>query len=87
MGEPCIYLDNPGRYYIKEQDSKYGFIFKNAESEEDQKRSTSKGVSLLKTPGIRETWQVKRKKILEDKMILLPSSLGLLKTILIVLKY
>lgn len=68
LGIPGIYVDNTGRYYTKEQESKYGLVFNFTESEEDQKRSIQKGVSLLTTPDIRETWQLKRKKMLADKI-------------------
>jgi predicted glycosyltransferase len=66
LGTPAIYIDNKGRGYTDEEEKKYGLVFNFTESIEDQKLSIRKGVELLKTPDIKQIWQVKRKKMLSD---------------------
>ena len=68
LGTPSIYLDNTGRYYTKDLESKYGLVFNYSESEEDQQRAIEKGIEILKTPNIKDEWQIKRKKMLADKI-------------------
>ncbi|MBN1337750.1 MAG: hypothetical protein JXA03_00425 [Bacteroidales bacterium] len=68
LGIPGIYLDNTGRYYTTDQEKSFALVFNYSESPEDQKKSIEKGVELLKTPGIREQWQEKRRKMLEQKI-------------------
>ena len=68
LGVPAIYLDNTGRCYTQEEEEKYGLIFNFTESAEDQERSIQKGIELLSTPGIREEWQKRRDRMLDDKI-------------------
>ena len=68
LGVPSIYLDNKGRYYTRELEDKYGLVFNFTETLEDQERSIQKGVEILKTKGMRDKWQKRRKKMLEDKI-------------------
>jgi predicted glycosyltransferase len=68
LGIPAIYLDNTGRCYTREEEEKYGLVFNFTESEEDQEKSILKGVELLSTPGIKEEWQRRRQKMLNDKI-------------------
>ena len=42
-------------------------IFKSI-TEKDQQKSIQKGVELLSTPGILEAWQIRRQKMLTDKI-------------------
>ena len=68
LGIPAIYLDNTGRCYTREEEEKYGLVFNFSESPEDQIKSIEKGVELLANPNIKEEWQKKRVKFLNDKI-------------------
>jgi uncharacterized protein len=68
LGVPAVYLDNTGRCYTREEEEKYGLVFNYSESTEDQERSLSKGVEILKTQGIKEEWDRRRKAMLKDKI-------------------
>lgn len=66
LGTPAIYLDNDGRGYTTEEEEKYGLVYNFTESTEDQEKSLQKAVELLSTPGLREEWQERRNKLLQD---------------------
>jgi predicted glycosyltransferase len=68
LGVPGIYLDDTGRLYTKEQEDKYGLVFNYSESLEDQERSTRKGVELLQKDNLKKEWEMKRGKMLNDKI-------------------
>lgn len=68
LGIPAIYLDNTGRLYTREQEEKYGLVFNYTENEQDQQRAIVKGLELITTPGIKEEWQQKRARMLEEKI-------------------
>ena len=68
LGIPAICLDNTGRCYTREEEERYGLVFNFTESEEGQQKSIQKGVELLSTPGIKEEWQLRRQKMLSDKI-------------------
>lgn len=67
LGTPAIYLDNAGRGYTAEQESKYDSVFNFTESIENQEYSIIKGIQLLQTKGIKDDWQRKKRRILKDK--------------------
>lgn len=66
LGIPAIYLDNEGRGYTDEQEEKYGLVFNYTESLAHQEESIQKAIELLKTPNLREQWQKRRQKMLEE---------------------
>ena len=68
LGIPAIYLDSTGRCYTNEEEEKYGLVFNFNESEEDQIKSIEKGVNILTQSNIKEEWQRKRQKLLNDKI-------------------
>lgn len=68
LGVPGIYLDNSGRFYTFEQEEIYGLCYTYTESLDDQMKAIEKGVELLSTPNLKERWQVKRQKMLADKI-------------------
>lgn len=47
LGVPSIYIDNIGRYYTREQETKYHLCYNFTESETDQQRAIEKGVEIL----------------------------------------
>ncbi|MBA4318624.1 MAG: hypothetical protein C0412_09500 [Flavobacterium sp.] len=48
LGTPAVYLDNVGRGYTKEQQSKYGLVYNFTESLSDQTLAMQKGIEILK---------------------------------------
>jgi len=68
LGTPAIYLDDFGRGYTNEEEQKYGLVFNFTESQEDQGLSIEKGIELLTTPGLKQVWQRRRQKLLNDKI-------------------
>ncbi|MBT4484333.1 MAG: hypothetical protein HOC71_11735, partial [Candidatus Latescibacteria bacterium] len=68
LGTPAIYLDNAGRGYTDEQEARYGAVFNFTESLEDQEKSILKGIEILNTENVKNLWQAKRDKLLNDKI-------------------
>jgi len=68
LGTPAIYLDNAGRGYTDEEEEKYGLVFNFTESVMDQELSIKKAIELLNTRNIKNIWQKKREKLIEDKI-------------------
>jgi hypothetical protein len=66
LGTPAIYLDNSGRGYTDEQESKYGIVFNFNESLNDQAESIEKGVEILNIEKV--NWDFKRMMILNEKI-------------------
>lgn len=67
LGTPAIYIDNDGRGYTDEQETKYGLVFNYNESIEDQKKSIQKATEILRTYNQSE-WDTKREQLLSDKI-------------------
>lgn len=68
MGTPSIFLNNKSTYYTKHLEKEYRLLFNYSESNKDQLKSIEKGIELLRTPGIKEKWQIRRNKMLSDKI-------------------
>jgi len=68
LGTPAIFIDDDGRGYTDEQEKKYGLVYNFSESAADQERSIQKGIELLETPGIKNEWKQKSKKMLAEKI-------------------
>lgn len=66
LGTPAIYLDNDGRGYTDEEEKKYGLVFNYTESIDQQEKSIRKAVELLKTSHLKEEWQRRRQKMLDE---------------------
>lgn len=68
LGTPAIFLDNTGRKYTDDQEKKYSLVFNYTESEEDQLKSISKGIDVLKDNNSEDLYVQRREKLLEDKI-------------------
>jgi uncharacterized protein len=66
LGTPAIYLDDEGRGYTDEQERKYGLVFNFSESLQDQERSVEKAAELLKRDDIKEIYNDKKLKLLQN---------------------
>lgn len=67
LGVPGIYLDDTGRYYTRELESRFNLVYNYTESEEDQIKSIEKGVEILSEKNIKEAWLEKRDNMLNCK--------------------
>lgn len=65
LGTPAIYLDNDGRGYTDEQESKYGMVYNFKESEVDD--AINKAKEILENYEAEE-WLKKREVLLQDKI-------------------
>ncbi|MDG1901157.1 MAG: hypothetical protein P8I80_02905 [Bacteroidales bacterium] len=67
LGVPAVYLDNKGRCYTNEEESKYKIVFNYTESNEDQEKAILKGCELLKENELNK-YKIVKKRILKDKI-------------------
>jgi len=68
LGTPAIFLDDAGRGYTNEEESKYNLVFNFTASLEDQKLSIEKAIELLQIQIIKQAFQKRREKILSEKI-------------------
>ena len=67
LGVPSIYIDNIGRYYTREQETRYHLCYNFTESPEDQRRAIDKGVEILSgKTGV--DYQAARAQLLKEKI-------------------
>ena len=68
LGVPAIVIHNTKSFYLYDQEERYGLVFNFSESETDQKKAIKKAVELVKTPNLKEEWQLRRQRMLKDKI-------------------
>lgn len=68
LGVPGIYLFNNSTFYTKHLEQQHGLIFNYSESESDQESAIDKAIELIKDTDINSIWQLKRQKLLEQKI-------------------
>jgi predicted glycosyltransferase len=66
LGTPAVYLDDVGRGYTKEQESKYGLVFNFSESQKDQELSIIKGQEILQMGKVK--FEDSKFKLINDKI-------------------
>lgn len=66
LGVPGVYIDNVGRYYTSEQESRYGLCSCFTESEEDQARAIERGKEILVVG--KDEFASSHHRLLEDKI-------------------
>lgn len=66
LGTPSIFMDNDGRGYTDEEESKYGIVFNFKESEEDQQRAIKKAINILQDKDSDSKFKNIRAKLLEE---------------------
>ena len=67
LGTPAIYLDNNGRGYTDEQESKYGIVSNFNESTDGQEKSIKRANEIMNAYNQSE-WDSKRERLLNDKI-------------------
>ena len=68
LGTSAVFLNNNGLGYTDEEETKYGLVFNYTESEEDQLAAINKAVEILKNPNLEKENQIKREKLLREKI-------------------
>lgn len=66
LGVPAIIIHNTRSFYLQEQEQRYGLVFNFSESPEDQDKAIEKAIELFRMPDIKEEWQKRRRRMLED---------------------
>ncbi len=68
LGIPSIYIDNTGRGYTDELEDKYDLLYCFGESDTQVSTALTKAARLLSQPDLLELWQLKRGRMLEEKV-------------------
>ncbi|TXK46762.1 DUF354 domain-containing protein [Pontibacter qinzhouensis] len=66
LGTPSIFMDNDGRGYTDEEETKYGLVFNFTESPEDQTLAIQKALEIMQEVNGTEKYQRARKQLLSD---------------------
>jgi uncharacterized protein len=66
LGTPSIFMDNDGRGYTDEEESKYGIVFNFTESEQDQQKAIEKALSILSNNESGRIYKEIRQKLLAE---------------------
>ena len=66
LGTPAIFIDNDGRGYTDEEESKYNLVSNFTESEADQQRALRKALEILSDENGKEKYRVMRNVLLSD---------------------
>ena len=68
LGVPSVYIFNNSTFYTTHLEKEYRLMYNYSESIEGQQNAIEKGIEILKSSGLREEWQAKREKMLNDKI-------------------
>ena len=68
LGTPAIYLNTLRLGYTDEEEEKYGLVYNFSDAKTAQKQAFEKASELLDTDNLKEKWQKKRKKLLNEKI-------------------
>jgi len=66
LGIPSIFIDNDGRGYTDEEESKYGLVFNFNESPKDQESAIKKALEIIKDEKSKEKYARMREKLLSE---------------------
>ena len=66
LGTPSIFIDNDGRGYTDEEESKYGLVHNFTESDEDQRKAMQKALDIVLDPGVKVACRKKRETLLSE---------------------
>ncbi|SIR44143.1 DUF354 domain-containing protein [Pontibacter lucknowensis] len=66
LGTPSIFMDNDGRGYTDEEESRYGIVFNFSESEDDQQRAIHQAVHILEDESSQHKFKKVRDRIVSE---------------------
>jgi len=68
LGTPSIFIDNDGRGYTDEEETRFCLVSNFTESDDDQIKAIAKAVEVLKMANSREFYKSKREQLLKEKI-------------------
>jgi predicted glycosyltransferase len=68
MGTPALFVSTSRRGYTDEEESKYGLVYNFSDAKDRQKQAIEKAEELLNDKNLKNKWQKKRKKMLNEKI-------------------
>lgn len=68
LGTPAIYVNTLSAGTLKEQEERYGLIYRFCNPQTGQTEALGKAIELLQRPHLREEWREKRARLLADKI-------------------
>ncbi len=68
LGTPSIVIHDTKSLYLEEQSERYRLCYIFSESEDDQQAAIKKGLELLRNNNIKTEWNLRRDKMLKDKI-------------------
>lgn len=66
LGTPAIFVDNNGRGYTDEQESRYGLVYNFTESNEQQEQAIRKALQIIQDRAAREKFREKTRALLSN---------------------
>jgi uncharacterized protein len=67
LGVPAIFIDNTGRGYTRDLETKYGLLFSFREDRNSVQAALDLAVELMRYPTIRGHWKEKQRRMLDGK--------------------
>lgn len=68
LGTPAIYVNTLRLGYLDEEEEKYGLVYNFSNPEVAQKQAVEKALELLQRNDLKEEWQFKRERLLQEKI-------------------
>lgn len=68
LGTPAVIIHDNRSLFLEEQSEKYRLCYIFSESENDQQAAIKKGLELLRKDNIKTEWNLRRDKMLKDKI-------------------
>ncbi|MCP2043989.1 DUF354 domain-containing protein [Pontibacter sp. HSC-36F09] len=66
LGTPSIFMDNDGRGYTDDEESRYGIVFNFSESEKDQQSAIERAICILEDEGSQIEFKKVRDRIVSE---------------------
>ena len=68
LGTPSIYINTLRLGYTDEEENEYGLLYNFSDPENMQQKGLSKAIELLEMEDVKDQWQEKRKRLIEEKI-------------------
>jgi len=68
LGTPAIYVSTLRLGYLDEQEERYGLVYNFSNPRLAQEQAVAKAIELLQRNNLKEEWQLKREKLLQEKV-------------------
>jgi predicted glycosyltransferase len=68
LGTPAILVSSSTTGYLTEEEEKYDLIYRFTGKDDSQQKALDKALSLIKKDNLKQIWETKRMKLLQDKI-------------------